>query len=79
MYRDPAEVAARIESDELDAEAHARLRELERKQAAECEQRSLLARMGIGLRRVIFAPPEIRLKRLRIQALARAERLKERK
>lgn len=78
MYRDPAEVIERIENTELRAEARTRLRDLERQHEAECMQRSLLERMGVGLRRVIFAPPEIRMKRARIQALARSA-MKERK
>jgi hypothetical protein len=78
MYRDPAEVVERVELTELRAEARARLRELEREQHVERIQRSLLERMGIGLPRAIFAPPAVRMKRARIQALARAA-MKERK
>lgn len=75
MYGDPAEAVERIENIELRAEARARVRELEQEQL----QRSAFDKMTSVLRRVIFAPPEIRMKRARIQALARAEKMKERK
>lgn len=78
MYRDPADVAERIEFTELRAEERARIRELEREQEMERLQRLLYEQMGVGLTRVIFAPPEVRLKRARIQALVR-KAMKERK
>lgn len=78
MYRDPAEAIERIENIGLRAEARERIRDLEREQDAERVRRSLFERMTLGLRRVILAPPAIRRKRARIQALARAG-MKERK
>jgi hypothetical protein len=78
MYRDPAEVVERVETAELRAEARQRIRELAREQELERMQQSTLQQMAAALKRVIFAPPEIRLKRARIQALARAA-IKERK
>ena len=78
MYRDPCEVAERVEKTQLRAEDRARVREIEREQDLMRQQRSLYEQMSAGLRRVIFAPPEIRLKRARIQALVR-KAMKERK
>jgi len=76
MYRDPATVAERIENTEL--RARARIRELVQEQELGRMQQSTLEQMALVLKRVIFAPPEIRMKRARIQALARAA-MKERK
>ena len=70
MYRDPATVAERIENTEL--RARARIRELVQEQELGRMQQSTLEQMALVLKRVIFAPPEIRMKRARIQALARA-------
>lgn len=78
MYRDPADVAERTESAELRAEARARIRELAQAQELEQLQQSTPEQMARALKRAIFAPPEIRMKRARIQALAR-EAMKERK
>jgi vacuolar-type H+-ATPase subunit H len=78
MYRDPVEVVERVESAErLARERVQRLRELDREQSvkrAQSAMRECLASMV----RVVLAPPEIRLKRARIQRLAR-EAMKERK
>jgi hypothetical protein len=71
MYRDPAEAAARIEATEINSELRARLRQIERAQELEQLQRALYERMGVGLRRIALAPPEVRIKRARIQALTR--------
>lgn len=78
MYRDPATVAERVENTELRAEARARIRELAQGHELERMGQSTLEQMALVLKRVIFAPPEIRMKRARIQALAR-EGMKERK
>jgi len=78
MYRDPAIAAERLENIELRAEARARLRELAQGQEIERMEQSTLEQMVLTLKRVIFAPPEIRMKRARIQALAR-EAMKGRK
>lgn len=69
MYGDPAIAAERLEGIELRAEARARIRELAQERELDQVQQSTLDQM---LKRVIFAPPEIRMKRARIQALARA-------
>lgn len=79
MYRDPAEAVERIENIELRAEARARVRDLQREHDLERIQQSTLEKMTAALRRVVFAPPEIRMKRARIQALVRAAKMKERK
>jgi hypothetical protein len=71
MYRDPAIAAERLENIELRAEARERIRELAREQELERMEQSTLDQMALMLRRVIFAPPEIRMKRARIRALAR--------
>jgi hypothetical protein len=71
MYRDPADAAARIEATEINAELRARIRQIERVQEIEQLQRALYQRMGVGLKRVALAPPDVRMKRARIQALTR--------
>ena len=71
MYGDPAIAAERLENIELRAEARERIRELAREQEIERMEQSTLDQMALMLRRVIFAPPEIRMKRARIRALAR--------
>ena len=48
------------------------IRELAREQELRRAEQSTLGQMALALKRVIFAPPEIRMKRARIQALARA-------
>ena len=78
MYGDPAIAAERLENIELRAEARERIRELAQGQELERMEQSTLEQMALALKRVIFAPPEIRLKRARIQALAR-EAMKGRK
>jgi hypothetical protein len=78
MYRDPAEVAQRLESIESRAETRSRVLQLEREREIAIARHTLLERMAAGLRRIVFAPPEIRMRRARIQALTRAA-LKERK
>ncbi len=71
MYRDPCDVAERVEGAVLRAEARSRADERAREQLDRVEQ-SALDRMVRIPKRAIFAPPEIRMKRARIQALARA-------
>jgi hypothetical protein len=71
MYRDPAETVERLENMQLRAQARARIHELELERELRRANGSALEQMARAIRRVIFAPPEIRLKRARIQALAR--------
>jgi hypothetical protein len=72
MYDDPAEVVERVENAELRAASRARIRELEEeRRAGRIAQLTFESTVAI-VRRVIFAPPDIRMKRARIQALTRA-------
>jgi hypothetical protein len=70
MYGDPAMAVERIENAELRVEARDRIRELERERELERMRRMVEQRPSAI--RMIFAPPEIRLKRARIQALTQA-------
>jgi hypothetical protein len=78
MYRDPADAASILEGIEVRAEKRARQREKEQVREAKESQRVFFARLQLGLKRTIAAPPEVQIKRARIRALVR-QALKERR
>lgn len=72
MYGDPAIAAERLERVEARSQERAELRKFRREQEFEQMRRTPIDSPRAGSSRIVFAPPEIRVKQARIQALLRA-------